>query len=205
MVLKKGYKARIAVFGFLLIFGVIGWYYVFYRHKLYKPRERIVTGEPYPYLSVIELNTPEDNPWVMKNFQPVVKGFISEKGANYILGEYEDEIGNVYRAKIFVTGKIDEDDYVESAYYYQSEDSQGLRSFDILKQEIKLDSRIRVEYLSDFPPKEEWDCEQDLIFCQLVKVQKNSFKQIKQYEEKDIGSMDIVFGSLVIYSEIYDH
>jgi len=206
MALKRVYKVGVVILGFLLIFGVIGWYYVYYRPRLYyKTRERIVTGEPYPYLSARGSNTPEDDPWVMKNFQPVVKDFLRKDGANYIIGEYEDGIGNVYKAKIFISGKIDEENYIESVYYYQSEDNQGLWSFDRLKQEVKTGSRIRVEYLSDFPDEELWNCEEDLILCQLAKVEKDSFEKLKKYEEKNIGSMDIVFGGLVVYSEIYEN
>jgi len=204
MAMKRVYKTGIVVFGFLLLFGVIGWYYFFYRPRLYQVGEKISVGEPYPYLSQVRFRIGEDDPWEMGNFQPVVKDFLRKDGANYIIGEYEDGAGNVYNAKIFVTGKIDEENYVESIYYYQSEDNQSLLSFDRLKQEIKPGSRIRVEYLSVIPSKDKQECDLDPLSCQIAIVARGSLEKLKNYEENSIGSQDVVFGALTIFSEIYE-
>jgi len=205
MALKKAYKVGMAILCLLLIFGVIGWYYVYYRPRLYGFGEPIITGEPYPYLSNSGFQTVSDNPWLVRNFQPIVRGFLSENKVNYIIGEFEDKNGDIYTARIFITGRIDEEDYLESTYYYKNEDSHGLFSFDAIKQEIEVGSRIRVEYLSEHPEKNKQDCVEDLIYCQLAKVNKNSFGRLKTYEKDGIGSEDIVFPAFTIYSEIYEN
>ena len=46
-----------------------------------------------------------DFDWQLKNFQPVVKGFVIENEQNFVLVKFSDENGQEKTVKLFVSGK----------------------------------------------------------------------------------------------------
>lgn len=148
--------------------------------------------------------------WVLKNFQPIVKDFVTENEQNLVLVKFTDENGQGKEAKLFVSGKTPSSYQVEKATFIPVKGQVEKLDFNEVQKRLGKGDQIRAEYVNSVPELVNYeDCRQqpenfqDLCFLTDVLLAQeitNIEEFLKQGENRSI-LIPVTYISLELYEE----
>ncbi len=149
--------------------------------------------------------------WTLKNFQPVVKGFQTQNGQNFVVVRFTDQNNQIREAKLFVSGQTPNGYQVEEIVFQPMDGGVKRLSFALLKKSFKKGTQIRAEYLNSIPESlDVTDClpiaENLRGFCFLTDVLADLKYQSTTEEELKNGKLPYVvvpvsFISMKLYAD----
>ena len=86
--------------------------------------------------------------WNLKNFQPIITGFITENEQNLVLVKFSDQDGQEKTAKLFVSGKTPGGYQVEEIGLQLADGAIEKLTFEQLKKKLKKGLQIRAQYIN---------------------------------------------------------
>lgn len=198
----------------LLAIGLLAYDFILYKRYTSLPpapadSETINQADyPYPVFPATYATLDENNEWRLGYFQPVLAGFETDRGANYLLVRYTDDLGTTHQAKVFVTGFIDEDNQIESIFYSGSDGNKdGQLAFDDLKNNLLMDKQIGIEYLAKAPSqdgRQDDFCLKMSKFCMLAKLVEESSNELDEFVSSSTISNQLVIPATMIYMKLYE-
>ena len=89
--------------------------------------------------------------WNLKNFQPIITGFITQNEQNLVLVKFSDQDGQEKTAKLFVSGKTPGGYQVEEIGLQLADGAIEKLTFEQLKKKLKKGLQIRAQYINAAP------------------------------------------------------
>jgi hypothetical protein len=114
--------------------------------------------------------------WVIRRLQPRLAGFKTESGRNYLLVESPELDNKLLTQRVFVTGQVNERESIETILFNDNSGTVAAVDFNGLKQRLKKNQQIGIEYFATVPgPETELGevCQTMPSFCQLVELANN--------------------------------
>jgi hypothetical protein len=115
--------------------------------------------------------------WVIRRLQPRLAGFKTESGRNYLLVESPDIDNKLISQRVFVTGKVNDSEKIEKILLKDNSGAVIAVDFKGLKQRLKKNQQIGIEYFATVPgPETDLGevCQTMPSFCQLVELANNN-------------------------------
>lgn len=149
--------------------------------------------------------------WTLKNFQPVVKEFLTENGQNWVVVRYTDLNNLAREARLFVSGRTPGGYQVEEIVFQPREGEVERLSYVLLKKRLKKGTQIRAEYINSVPKQlDVSNClpisENLRVFCFLTDVLAGQKYPTTTEEELKNGKLQSVilpisFISMKLYAD----
>lgn len=152
----------------------------------------------YPELYI---NYGENDEWELRHIQPILKGFETRAGNNYMVVD-----ANGTEFLVFVSGTV-ETAIIEEIYASLLTNQKAeLISFEELQEALTVDQRIGIIYISEFPSNDvrtiEY-CQQNLFFCRQAAVVE-AFKFNGTYQDISKGvKSDKILPAYKVYTDVY--